>query len=66
MSNMAKIFVVYGHHNVKLSFNASIRDTFINEATKLGHSIDLINLHEEKHLNFYDGSPPNDQVLDYR
>ena len=46
---MAKrIFVVYGHHNIKESFNASIRDTFIDEAKKCGHQIDLINLFEEK------------------
>ena len=30
-----KIFVVYGHHNTKKSFNASIRDVFIDEAKKL-------------------------------
>ncbi len=61
-----KIFVVFGHHNSKTSFNAQIRDTFIDEAKKNGHEIDLINLHEEKALNFFDGSPPNDQVIDYR
>ena len=61
-----RIFVVYGHHNVKKSFNASIRDTFIDEAKKNGHEVDLINLHEEKPLNFFDGSPPNEQVLNYR
>ena len=61
-----RIFVVYGHHNVKKSFNASIRDTFIDEAKKNGHEVDLINLHEENPLNFFDGSPPNEQVLNYR
>ena len=61
-----RIFVVYGHHNVKKSFNASIRDTFIDEAKKNGHEVDLINLHDEKPLNFFDGSPPNEQVLNYR
>ena len=61
-----RIFVVYGHHNVKKSFNASIRDTFIDEAKKNGHEVDLINLHEEKPLNYFDGSPPNEQVLNYR
>jgi len=61
-----KIFIVYGHHNVKESFNASIRDVFIDEAKKNGHSIDLINLHEETPLNFFDASPPNEQVLNYR
>ena len=61
-----QIFVVYGHHNTKTSFNASIRDIFIEEAKKCGHNIDLINLHEEKQLNFFDGSAPSEQVLDYR
>ena len=61
-----KIFVVFGHHNGKTSFNSSIRDTFIDEAQKCGHEIDLINLHEENQLNFFDGSPPSEQVLDYR
>ncbi|MDB9760684.1 NAD(P)H-dependent oxidoreductase [Pelagibacteraceae bacterium] len=61
-----KIFVVFGHHNTKTSFNSSIRDTFIEEAQKYGHEIDLINLYEEKKLNFFDGTPPDEQVLDYR
>ena len=61
-----KIFIVYGHHNTKKSFNASIRDNFIDEATKLNHKIDLINLHDEKSLPFFDGSSPNDQILNYR
>ena len=61
-----KIFIVYGHHDTKKSFNASIRDTFIDEATKQNHKIDLINLHDEKPLPFFDGSSPNDQILNYR
>ena len=61
-----RIFIVYGHHNTKKSFNQSIRDTFIEEAKKNGHEIDLINLYEEKQLNFFDGTPPNKQVLGYR
>ena len=61
-----RIFIVYGHHNSKTSFNAAIRDTFIDEEKKNGHAIDLINLHEEKPLHFFNGEPPNDQVLDYR
>ena len=60
------IFIVYGHHNIKKSFNASVRDTFIEEAKKNGHQIDLINLHEEKQLNFFDGSQPSEQILNYR
>jgi NAD(P)H dehydrogenase (quinone) len=61
-----KICIVFGHHNTKTSFNSSIRDTFIDEAQKCGHEIDLINLYEENQLNFFDGSPPNQLVLDYR
>ncbi len=61
-----KIFIVYGHHNTKKSFNASIRDTFIDEAKKNGHEIDLINLHDEKPISFYNGSEPDAQILDYR
>ena len=61
-----KILIVYGHHNTKDSFNASIRDTFIDEAKTLGHEIDLINLHEEKPIPFFDGWKPSEQILDYR
>ena len=51
---MKKIFIAYGHHNTNNSFNAAIRDTFIEEAKKLGHTIDLLNLFEEKEqLPFY-------------
>ena len=63
---MSRIFIVYGHHNTKSCFNASIRDTFIEEAEKLGHEIDLINLHEEKPIPYYDGSEPSEQILNYR
>ena len=61
-----RIFIVYGHHNIKKSFNQSIRDAFIDEAKKIGHEIDLINLHDEKPIPFFDGSPPSEQILDYR
>jgi NAD(P)H dehydrogenase (quinone) len=61
-----KIFIVYGHHNTKKSFNQSIRDIFIEECKKIGHEIDLINLHDEKPIPFFDGSPPSEQILDYR
>ena len=47
------IFIAYGHHNSKNSFNAAIRDTFIDEAKKCGYSIDLINLHEGKAAKFF-------------
>jgi len=61
-----RIFIVYGHHNSKTSFNAAIRDVFIDEVKKKVMEIDLINLHEEETLNFFNGTPPSDQVLDYR
>ena len=64
-----KICIIFGHSNTKNSFNACIRDTFIEEATAIGHEIDLINLFDEKeYLPFYksDISPPPKLVLDYR
>jgi len=66
---MKRIFIAFGHHNIKTSFNATIRDTFINEAKKCGHKIDLINLFEEKEqLPFYNSNfnPPPKLVLEYR
>ena len=66
---MKKIFIAFGHHNINSSFNSQIRDTFITEATKNGHSVDLVNLFEEKEqLPFYnsDFNPPPKLVLDYR
>ena len=63
-----KICIVFGHHNTKDSFNASVRDTFIDEAKKVGHEIDLINLFdEEEQLPFYrsDINPPPKLVIDY-
>ena len=66
---MKKICIIFGHHNSKSSFNAAIRDTFIDEAKKCGHQIDLINLFEEKEqLPFYnsDFNPPPNIVLEYR
>jgi len=61
-----RIFIVYGHHNTKTSFNSAIRDTFIKEAKVCGHEVDLINLHEEKQLPFFNGTPPSEQILNYR
>ena len=64
-----KICMIFGHYNTKTSFNAAIRDVFIEEATKQGHEIDLINLYdEEEQLPFYRGdvSTPPQLVLEYR
>ena len=66
---MKKIFIIYGHHNTKDSFNAEIRNTFIKEAETNGHTIDLVNLFDEKiQLPFYDQNinPPPKLVIDYR
>ena len=64
-----RICIIFGHHNTQNSFNASVRDTFIDEAKKNGHEIDLINLFdEEEQLPFYrsDINPPPAIVLQYR
>ena len=64
-----KICIIYGHYNTKNSFNAAIRDTFMAEAKRCGHEIDLINLFDEKEqLPFYNATinPPPQLVLDYR
>ena len=64
-----RICIIFGHHNCKDSFNAHIRDTFIQEAESCGHQIDLINLFEEKEqLPFYNSNtnPPPPIVLEYR
>ena len=66
---MKKIFIAYGHHNTRDSFNSAIRDTFIDEAKRCGHEIDLVNLFEEENqLPFYNQNinPPPQLVLDYR
>ena len=63
-----RIFIAFGHNNFKseTSFNASIRDAFIDEAKKNGHSIDLVNIYEEKQIEFWNSEKPSDQILDYR
>ena len=40
---MKKIFIIYGHYNVK-SFTCAIKDTFIESAKQNGHEIDLADL----------------------
>ena len=63
-----KIFIIFGHNNHMSgsSFNAAVRDTFIEEAKKNNHKIDLLNIYEESQLKFWDGKKPNEQVLNYR
>ena len=63
-----QILIIFGHNNYKSgsSFNAAVRDVFIEEAKKNNHIIDLLNIYEDNQLKFWDGSKPNDQILDYR
>ena len=63
-----RIFIAFGHNNYKpgSSFNAAVRDAFIEEAKKLGHEIDLINIYEEKQIEFWNNNKTTDQILDYR
>ena len=66
---MKRIFIAFGHHNVTGSFNAAIRDNFIDEVETNGHEVDLVNLFAEKEqLPFYDSNfnPPPKIVLEYR
>ena len=62
---MKKIFLVYGHYNDK-SFNAAIRDTFIETAEKKGHSVDCVDLYKEKFDPVFAGEKPDEVVLDHR
>ena len=41
---MKKIFIVYGHYDEK-SFNAAIRDKFIDTVKKNSHTVDLSLIH---------------------
>ena len=66
---MKRIFIAFGHHNTTDSFNAAIRDNFIDEVQKNGHEVDLVNLFEEQEqLPFYNSNfnPPPRLVLQYR
>ena len=62
---MTKIFLVYGHYNDK-SFNSSIKQTFINVAKKYNHKVDLVDLYKEKFDPVFDGSAPDEIVLNHR
>ena len=61
-----RIFIVYGHHNTKKSFNQCIRDTFIESAKKAGHSVDMVDLYKEKFDPVFAGGNPGPDVLDHR
>ena len=62
---MKKIFLVYGHYDEK-SFNAAIRNTFIDTAKKKGHLVDTVDLYKEKFDPVFAGEDPDHIVLDHR
>ena len=62
---MKKIFIIYGHYDEK-SFNAAIRDTFIETVKQNGHSVDVVDLYGEKFDPVYSGQEPDENVLDHR
>ena len=62
---MSKAFLVYGHYNDK-SFNAAIKDTFIETATKNGHSVDCVDLYKEKFDAVFSGEKPDAVVIDIK
>ena len=62
---MKKIFIVYGHYNEN-SFNAAIRDTFIETVKKIGHTVDIVNLYKEKFDPVFSGEENDENVLNHR
>ena len=62
---MKRFFIVYGHYDDN-SFNAAIRDTFIESAQGSGHHIDLLDLYKENFNPVFAGEKPDNEVLDHR
>jgi len=62
---MKKIFVVYGHYDDG-SFNAAIKNTFIEAAKEGGHQVDLVDLYKEKFNPVFAGEEPDAEVLNHR
>ena len=54
---MKKIFIIYGHYDDK-SFNASIKNTFIETAEENGHEVDCVDLYKEKFDPVFSGGEP--------
>ena len=59
---MRKIFLVYGHYNDQ-SFNASIKNTFIETAKEGGHQVDYVDLYKEKFNPVFSGENQIQQSL---
>ena len=62
---MNKYFIIYGHYDDS-SFNAAIRDTFVESATDAGHKVDLVDLYKEKFDPVFAGEEPDSTVIDHR
>ena len=62
---MKRFFIVYGHYDDN-SFNAAIRDIFIESAQDSGHHIDLLDLYKENFNPVFAGEEPDTEVLDHR
>ena len=62
---MKRFFIVYGHYDDN-SFNAAIRDTFIESAKNSGHHIDLLDLYKENFNPVFAGEEPDTEVLNHR
>ena len=62
---MNSFFIVYAHYD-ESSFNAAIRDTFIESANKAGHKTDLLDLYKEQYDPVFGGEDPDENVLDHR
>ena len=62
---MSRFFIVYGHYDDN-SFNAAIKETFINSARDSGHEVDLVDLYKEKFNPVFAGEKPDDIVLSHR
>ena len=58
---MKKIFLIYGHYDDK-SFNAAIKNTFIETAKNNGHTVDTIDLYKEKFDPVFAGEEPDSIV----
>ena len=62
---MKKVFIVYAHYN-NTSFNAAIKNTFIENLKSNGHTVDLVSLYEEKFDPVFTGESPTEEVLNHR
>ena len=60
-----KFFIVYGHYDDN-SFNAAIKDNFIESAKSAGHKVDFVDLYKDKFNPVFAGESPGEDVLNHR